>query len=189
MGDGCLEVQNWTKISFISKVHPRTGDKSQSWEPGAHCTAWRQFSKLERVLSQWLWKIFSKQLNWFLLLPCDYTRVDHHLSFSPLKVFFAVQLLCVGEEFSAFIAYSGRNEVYRIWSFSGTSWTYFELFTFLIKEFPSGMRCFSLEANCQTTLHVPMIIHFKYQRMNEQSKFSLAVISWIPNEWFSSSSI
>lgn len=72
---------------------------------------------------------------------------------------------------------------------SGTAWTNFELFTFLIKEFPSRMRCFSLGGNCQTTLHIPMIIHFRDQRMNEQSKFSLAVISCIPNEWFSRSSI
>ena len=31
------------------------------WEPGAHCTAWRQLSRLERVL--------PKGLSWTKLLP------------------------------------------------------------------------------------------------------------------------
>ena len=39
----------------------------KSWEPGAHCTSCRQLTRLENVLSRWLW---SKPLpgSWFLLL-------------------------------------------------------------------------------------------------------------------------
>ena len=58
---GYLQEQKWLKDSCITKAHPSMGDSSQSWEPGAHCTACRQLNRLESVL--------SRCLSWSKLLP------------------------------------------------------------------------------------------------------------------------
>ena len=46
---GYLQEQKWLKDSCITKAHPSMGDSSQSWEPGAHCTACRQPHRLGSV--------------------------------------------------------------------------------------------------------------------------------------------
>ena len=56
-----LQEQKWLTDSCISKAHSGRGDSSQSWEPGAHCTACRQLNKLKSVPSKWL--NWSKSLS------------------------------------------------------------------------------------------------------------------------------
>jgi hypothetical protein len=50
MGEGLLTGD---KDSCLTKAYPGMGDSSQSWEPGAHCTAhWWQLSRAESGLSK-----------------------------------------------------------------------------------------------------------------------------------------
>lgn len=53
--------------------------------------------------------------------------------------------------FAAWLVYWGREEPTRTWLDWGTSWSYFELLKFLLKELPWPMECFSLRGNCYTT--------------------------------------
>ena len=47
---GHLQEQKQLKGSCISKAHPSMDDSSQSWEPGAHCAAFKHLTRLESIL-------------------------------------------------------------------------------------------------------------------------------------------
>lgn len=68
---GYMKEWKWLKDSCLTKAHQSMGDSSQSWDPGAHCTACRQLKRLDRVLfryvSQLFWTSF-RQLSWSLVL-------------------------------------------------------------------------------------------------------------------------
>lgn len=80
MGEGSLIGAEMTQRQLHGQTHSSMGDSSQSWEPGAHCTACRQLSRSKSVLSGFFG--WSKPLpgSLFLFLPG---------SWCGLRVFFA----------------------------------------------------------------------------------------------------
>ena len=92
---GDLQEQKSPKHSCFTRACPSMSDSSQTWEPGAPCTAWRQVMKLEGALSgclSWCKRLVgsshgsasSRHLVWYQSLPCSLAR---------LRVFFVAQLL------------------------------------------------------------------------------------------------
>lgn len=54
MGEGLLIGAERTQRQLYHQAHFTEGESPQSWEPGAHCTAFRQLIKLEGVFSRCL---------------------------------------------------------------------------------------------------------------------------------------
>ena len=68
---GNLQKQKWLRDTCITKAHASMGDSSQSWAPGTHCTARRQLSGVENVLSKRAsWSQQAASLVWESLQPC-----------------------------------------------------------------------------------------------------------------------
>lgn len=97
---GDLQDQKSPKHSCFTRACPSTSDSSQTWEPGTHCTAWRQVMKLEGALSgcfSWCKCLVgsnhgsasSRHLVWYQSLPC---------SLACLRVFFAAFIVFPGIE-------------------------------------------------------------------------------------------
>lgn len=136
------------------KVHSSVTDSSQSWEHGAYYTACRQLNRLESVLS----KRFgcSKTLPgcWvaFYLLQTTVlvSESSLHFLFSPRTVYFEAQL-SLSEWDSELLWFTLAGQAYWNWSHSGTSWSYLELYTFLLKKIPCRVQCVNLRGNCYTT--------------------------------------
>lgn len=119
----------------------------RSWEPGAQCTSC--LSVLQQIaLSD------SIDLN-----PFQATQLDSlpSGSWSCLRVFFI--LACLKVFFAAWLCRSERETLSHyclfrqegsLWicSVSGNSWSYYELFTFLLKKLPRRKECFNLGRNC-----------------------------------------
>lgn len=77
----------------------------------------------------------SRQLVWFQILFA-----------SCLRVFFIAQF-SYSERVSLLLLFTLAGRAQWICSVSGTSRKYFELITFLFKEFPSRVECYNLEGN------------------------------------------
>ena len=97
---GDLQEQKSPKHSCFTRACPGMSDSSQTWEPGAPCTAWRQVMKLEGALSgclSWCKRLVgsshgsasSRHLVWYQSLPC---------SLACLRVFFAAFIVFPGIE-------------------------------------------------------------------------------------------
>lgn len=131
VGEGLRTGAQMTQRQLCHQVPPQHGwQLTTAGKSGAHCTACRQLSGLESAFSKWLW---PKPLlgNWSelsiftALLPWAFSW---QLSMSGSFQY----LLCQGEPGQC------------IWSVSGTSCSYFELFAFLSKELSCWMGWFSL---------------------------------------------
>ena len=51
LGEGLLTGTEMTQRQLHHQAYSSMRDFSKSWEPGAHCTAWSQLSRLESVFS------------------------------------------------------------------------------------------------------------------------------------------
>ena len=82
----------------LHKAYSSVVDNSQSWEPGAHCTACRLLNRLENVLSKWLGVQLSqavqqvcaaaRQLVWSQILLCSLAFLGWiHLRWTALLLF------------------------------------------------------------------------------------------------------
>ena len=96
-------------------------DSSQSWEPGAYCTACRQLNRLESILSKWLWSKCLPGSPFFAALLF-------------LRVFFAAQLPAL----SAFIAYSSREGLSESRQFQGLPEAHLSCLPSWLRSFPVG---------------------------------------------------
>jgi hypothetical protein len=138
---GYLQEQKWLKDSWITCMAVR----AKSRELGVHCTACRRLKRLrslswcQSLLGSWAGFCFFQASN----LVSDIFTLW-------LAWIFAAWDPSVWWGFSAFVAYSagvcvcGGGGSYWICSVSGTSWSYFELFTFLCEELPCSVECFCL---------------------------------------------
>lgn len=81
---GYLQEQRCLKDSYSTKAHPSMGDNSQSWEPGAHCTACRQTKRWASIL-------VTRCLSWCKPFPGSLAVSDHYG-----QVVWSQSLLCLG---------------------------------------------------------------------------------------------
>lgn len=115
--------RTWLIDYYTTKAHTSTNDISQIWETRSNCATYRQLKWLENVSSgpnflqetqlittSFRWLVWSQNL-----LVCSLKSLREILS---CYLFTLV----------------GRGLIN--WSVSGTSWSSFMLFTFLIKEIP-----------------------------------------------------
>ena len=110
MGEGSLRSRHDSKTAASPKPSPSMSDSSQSWEPGAHCTACRPLNRLESRLAR-----SSVGLSFFqgssagvCFLQTAGLVSESWKPFSSESLC-AAQLLFMGEGLSSFIAYSGRE--------------------------------------------------------------------------------
>ena len=134
-----LNEQKWLIDNcHITKAYPNTGNNSSqnlgnlghTVQPAWCSTGWRM-----SIPSGSGDLRLPQEFGWFLLLPGNWSGRLHH-SMSCLRV-----------------TYCSLQQVrtYWIWLVPRTSWSYFELFTFLFKDLPWRMECFNVGGNCYTT--------------------------------------
>lgn len=127
MGEGLLTATENDSNSCITKAHPGMSGSSQSWEPGAHCAACPQLSRLESFQAPQLvytssCSVSSRQLSGL--------RSSWQLGFAPLRE--TLQLLL--------FTLAGRG-LANLMSFRDFL-KLFELFTLLPKELPCRLGRF-----------------------------------------------
>ena len=119
-----LQKQKWLGGSCTTKAHLRMGECSQSLGPGAHCTAWRQHNRWERVFSMCLGE--SKPLpGMAAAAPLVSTSFGQLVSSSPRLLFCS----------SAFCIWEGLSTLSDCCQFGG-------LLEDLWRHLPSCLKCF-----------------------------------------------
>jgi hypothetical protein len=139
MGNVLLTVQKWPKGNCITKAHLSKIPLHKSWRPRVYCIPWRQL-KVGICPFQYLTWTNLFQAFWLASAPLAADVVSE--SFLQLGCSRSDQLS------AAFSVYSLEGGTQWISSVSGTSWIYFELFAFWVKEFSCKMECFELGGNC-----------------------------------------
>lgn len=155
-GTGITKFQHGEPVSFVGVTYVSVGEGLLTGVKMAHrqlyhtspAQHWQQLTQSGRRRLMRLESVFSKPLCSKLPLPGSSACVCFFQANWPgLRVFSAAQLCPVWEGLSGFVAYLGREGPSQYGEVPGPSWCYAELFTFLLKELPYRMDCFSLGGN------------------------------------------
>lgn len=123
---GYLQQQKWFKDGCITKAHPAWATAQKSWEPGAHCTVFRQLNRFDVA--------------------------GFYFFHAAGLVFESLQFSFISSwRDSAFIAYSLKKGPSEFGQFQGLHEAVVSCLPSYLRPFPARCKCSNLKENCYIT--------------------------------------